>query len=188
MSIVSLKLGQGLLTLIDAVDEERVSKHAWTAQYWTNSNRYYVVARIKTGNRTKTQSLHRFVMRARRGQIVDHKNSCGLDNRKCNLRFVTHAQNMANHSGRHRRNTTGYCGVCKVGKNKFVAQCAGAYLGTFANGILAAYAYDAAARKRWGDAAYQNFPGGNAELGQRRMNRFELLRAWDEAASYQTSA
>lgn len=40
---------------------------------------------------------------------IDHINGNGLDNRKENLRFVTHRQNMQN---QHRQKTSVFPGVC----------------------------------------------------------------------------
>lgn len=43
--------------------------------------------------------LHRFLMNAPRGLVVDHKNGDPLDNRKANLRLVTRRENARNVSG-----------------------------------------------------------------------------------------
>jgi hypothetical protein len=56
----------------------------------------------------KTKALARIILKAKKGQIVDHINREPLDNRKSNLRIVTHRQNMLN---RILKNSTGFIGV-----------------------------------------------------------------------------
>lgn len=56
----------------------------------------------------KSISLGRYIMRAGKGEIVDHRNRNPLDNRRCNLRIVTARQNMLN---RKLKNSTGLIGV-----------------------------------------------------------------------------
>jgi hypothetical protein len=63
----------------------------------------------------KTQSLARIILRARKGQVVDHINRNPLDNRRCNLRIATHRQNMLN---RIMKNSTGFMGVSINTKKK----------------------------------------------------------------------
>ena len=58
--------------------------------------------------------LSRFVMDAKDGQIVDHQNRKPLDNRRCNLRFVTKRQNNLN---KICKNTSGFIGVNIKHKN-----------------------------------------------------------------------
>ena len=54
--------------------------------------------------------LHRFIMNAPKGKVVDHINHNKLDNRKCNLRVCTQSQNTMNSSLRS-DNSSGYTGV-----------------------------------------------------------------------------
>lgn len=56
--------------------------------------------------------LHRLIIGAGKGQIVDHINRNRLDNRCSNLRIVTNQQNTLN-SGKRKTNTSGYKGVTK---------------------------------------------------------------------------
>ncbi|WOL25710.1 hypothetical protein [Pectobacterium phage PcaP2EGY] len=44
----------------------------------------------------KTVKLHRYVVKAKCNEIVDHINGNKLDNRRCNLRVTTNGQNRAN--------------------------------------------------------------------------------------------
>ena len=43
--------------------------------------------------------LHRFIMDAKTGDVVDHINRNTLDNRRCNLRIVDHSINNKNRAG-----------------------------------------------------------------------------------------
>lgn len=80
-----LQLTKGKEALIDDENYIEVSKNRWSYHHSD-----YVV-------RGKPQvSLHRFIMKAKKGQYVDHKNRNKLDNRKENLRFCTRKQNQWN--------------------------------------------------------------------------------------------
>lgn len=69
-------------------------------------------------------SLHRFIANAGPGDSVDHVNGDGLDNRRANLRKLTHAQNHQNRQGLQANNTSGYRGVTwdKI-HNRWAAHC-----------------------------------------------------------------
>ena len=58
--------------------------------------------------------LHRLIIKAKKGQIIDHINNNKLDNRKINLRIVTSRQNCLNR--KNTNNKTGFRGVQKVGR------------------------------------------------------------------------
>lgn len=60
-----------------------------------SNRRWYVVANGYCCD-SSGKSLHREIMKAKKGQIVDHINGNKLDNRKENLRFVTASQNGQN--------------------------------------------------------------------------------------------
>jgi hypothetical protein len=87
--------------------------------------------RVKLRNRKtkKTTSLARFIMKPKKEEVVDHKNRKPLDNRRSNLRIVSHRQNMLN---RVLKNSTGFIGVsikrAKTKKNKPV------YYARYSNG------------------------------------------------------
>lgn len=100
--------------IIDAKDVEKVAKHKWCmslSKRWNEGGaNLYPVARING----VLVRLHRFIMNAKKGQIIDHINNNGLDNRKCNLRFVTPAQSMWNTKRKKKSNATSkFEGVCR---------------------------------------------------------------------------
>lgn len=105
---------------IDAVDVPKLKEFGkrWAASWWNKVNQYRVVARIQLEPgkgrqaKTKTISMHRFLMDAPDGMEVDHVNHDTLDNRRStNLRLVTRPQNMQNLQGAHRDSRTGVRGV-----------------------------------------------------------------------------
>jgi hypothetical protein len=86
ITISSPKYGEFKI-LVDSEDFERLEKFHWTIN---SQNGYFYARNPKAG------LLHRFVLGASEGQIVDHKNRDTLDNRKSNLRVCTRTENQAN--------------------------------------------------------------------------------------------
>jgi hypothetical protein len=79
----------------------------------------------------KTKHMHRLVMNAPSGLMVDHKNHNTLDNRKINLRIVTSGQNQQNLRGARSNNkSTGIRGVFKNGE-AYSVYVAHKYLGSY---------------------------------------------------------
>lgn len=103
----------------DLEDYEKIKEYKW---YLTSVG--YIATQYKDKNgKTKTLLLHRFIMDVieYNHNIVDHINHNTIDNRKCNLRIVTHQQSGMNR-GIQRNNTSGTCGVYKSSfKNKWTA-------------------------------------------------------------------
>ena len=94
-------------TYFAIVDDE---DYEWLSQWSWHCNHGYAV-RIKQVNGKRTLiRMHRSILKAGIGMIVDHKNGNKLDNRRKNLRFCTHAENMRN-SKMPSRNRTGLKGV-----------------------------------------------------------------------------
>ncbi len=133
--------------------------------------------------------LSRFVMDAKQGQIVDHRNRDRLDNRRKNLRIVTPRQNNLN---KKCKNGSGYFGVCikknKKGENfceaRFTADSGTKTLSLTPdsphNRVIAAFARDKFVLEA-GDEEYAplNFPCFKNEP-QRSCLLKEDLRSWAE--------
>jgi hypothetical protein len=156
---IRIPLPHGLFTIVDAEDAPR----ATTGLKWHLDADGYVV-RGGGRNKARNEKLHRVVMNAPKGVEVDHINGDKLDNRKCNLRFVTHTQNCVN-AGLRKHNKSGYKGVSwepRATAWRVYIRVNGKqiHLGHFKDVEDAARAYDAAAVEAWGEFAFRNFPDG----------------------------
>lgn len=153
----AIPLADGRPALVDA----RFFPMLMTIGRWCLQSRRYAATRF----RGKLWLMHRLVMLWEYGEPpvgceVDHVNRDGLDNRLCNLRYVTQSQNGANKAKRS-DNTSGYKGVFwhKTAK-KWMAQIGYEgrthYLGLYDSKKDAANAYDKAARELEGEYACLN--------------------------------
>ncbi len=90
-------------TLIDTDDLEKVMRfpNTWMANWYSASNNYYVIGnKPKDANGKRgTERLHRYILDAKDGLVVDHINHDTLDNRKSNIREVPVLINNQNQKG-----------------------------------------------------------------------------------------
>ncbi len=174
-------LGDGVYTILDPADYYRLRRFNWYLQ--GNGTNLYAARNVRISpTKTKKVYLHREIINAPRGLVVDHKNCTSLDNRMANLRLATISQNACN----TRRNKAGasskFRGVSLEKRiNKYVAvichQRKRYHLGTFTSEIDAARAYDAAARKYHGEFASLNFPDENCLPPERcTLNEIRFTR------------
>ena len=154
-------LGDGQFTILDQQDYYHLSKFKWYVK--GSFGKFYAARNYKYDSRqTKTVSMHREIMSAPGGLLVDHKNRDGLDNRRANLRLATYSQNNCNKL--KRKNTSSqFTGVCfnKRGKRwggHISNKGKRIFLGYFDSETEAAKAYDEAAKKYHGEFARLNFP------------------------------
>jgi hypothetical protein len=108
----------------------------------------------------KKCSVHRLIVSADEGDEVDHISGDRLDNRRCNLRFCTHAENQKNMK-LSSSNKTGYKGVFLPKRRKqYVASIRidgrSFYLGSYGTAEEAAGVYDAASKILHGDFSRPN--------------------------------
>ena len=101
-----IPLTNGKFAIVDASDYTELSKFRWRARH----NRHLVYAERHThiNGKQATISMHAAIANTPKGMDTDHINGNGLDNRRENLRVVTHRQNLQN---RHDKKTSKYPGV-----------------------------------------------------------------------------
>lgn len=154
-----IKLTQDKIAFVDDEESPRLSLFRWYANH--ERGRWYVrrQSRHESGKQVGIK-LHREIVNAKPGQIVDHINGNGLDNRKENLRICNDSENQRN-KRIGSSNKSGYKGVCWIssrGKWKVYVQVdkKRIHLGYFENLIDAALAYNQGAMKHHGVFAKLN--------------------------------
>lgn len=95
--------GCGHSFTVDEEDFEFIKTKHWvfTDPYWITSERH--------GNKWKNKFMHTYLLKVRSGNVIDHKDRNGSNNRKSNLREATVSQNAIN--SKTRKNSSGFTGV-----------------------------------------------------------------------------
>lgn len=109
-----IKLSQGKVALVDAADFEYLNQWKWS---------YSCGYAQRADEAGKKVYMHRQLLNCPAELFVDHVNRNKTDNRRCNLRIATRAQNTYN-AKVPRHNTSGLIGVnWDKAKNKWRAYC-----------------------------------------------------------------
>jgi hypothetical protein len=83
---------KGHVAAVDEADWERVRWRRWSLQKTPGGNLYAATSLYRG-----SVGMHRFLMECDDpALVVDHRDGCGLNNRRYNLREATHAQNVMN--------------------------------------------------------------------------------------------
>ena len=151
----TIALTRGKHAIVDAEDYDRLMKHKWTACF--NGDKWYAVRNDKG----HCVLMHREIMHAPKGKVVDHIDGDSLNNPKFNLRLCSHGENSLN------RRPTGkmsrYKDVTRVkGTNLWRSRASykgmSIQVGYYKDEIEAARASDLKNIELHGEFAYLNFP------------------------------
>jgi hypothetical protein len=142
------------VVLVDDEDYQKVGHHIWRPQ---------VHKRGKVYAQSPIGSMHRYIMGAKKGEIVDHINGSGLDNRRSNLRLVTAGQNRYNSRPEKTRVGCPYKGVSYYAANRkwgvqIVVNGRKHWGGLHECPVAAALTFDRLAIELQGPHAWLNFP------------------------------
>ena len=152
---IPLRNNKGEITayaLIDEEDHQYVDRTKWYRETVTKRINGTNLEYARNG---KKEFMHHLVFgKAPPGQLIDHINHNGLDNRKSNLRFATRSQNAQN-SAKTPGSISQYLGVTFEAE-KWRSKCAGNHLGRFEEETEAAKAYDLAAFQLFGKNCANN--------------------------------
>lgn len=135
--------------LIDPADLPLVEGRTWrlTSGY----------ARSGSGSQRTLVAMHRVIMGAPAGAVVDHINGDTTDNRRQNLRICSQKENARNRKAHGGRPFKGVYGRGERFRACIMIDGRQAALGCYPTAIEAALAYDNAARKHHGAFARLNF-------------------------------
>jgi len=163
-----IELSQGYFAKVDDKNYEMLMSYPkWFAVKHHGNIYAKCNITLKNGKRT-TLKMHRVIMNAKPGQIVDHCNGDGLDNQERNLRIVNSQKNCTNRKP-HTGTSSKYKGVSyHKGHNKWQANICvnyqNIYLGIYETEEEAAIAYDIAAKKYFREYARLNFPENHKKI------------------------
>lgn len=171
--------------LIDPRDFEVVSRRKWVLT--RGGRNKYAITNLRQADNKRSIAMHRLILGAPDGSIVDHINGNGLDNRRSNLRLCSNRENIRNQ--RPRVDTTSPFKGVWFNKNRWQVAIEQneerLHLGCFNFEHDAARQYDRAARVLFGafartneqEGLYERFPNrpsgvvGESIRGSRVLGR-----------------
>lgn len=156
-----IPLTQNKFALVDDEDFEWLNKKKWHCTHGRHTQyaRTYIIENNCFGHTT----MHRLIMGVKWGDLqkIDHINGNGLDNRRCNLRICTNAQNQYNQPKMRRKCSSTYKGVYwypprSAWRARIQTHKKNITIGVFHSEKVAAIAYNLAAKKYFKEFAYLN--------------------------------
>lgn len=152
-----IKLTQGKYAIVDNEDFENLNQHKW---YFHKAG-YALRTCHKPRNVKKQETfkvyMHHEIMGKHINKDIDHIDGNSLNNKKNNLRIVTHLQNTMNRWKPKRETSSQYKGVYYNKRDKgYYARLASKCVGFFKDEKLAAQAYNIKALELFGQFALLN--------------------------------
>lgn len=107
--IIQVELKKDIYLICDSSDIDTVNAFKWYYYKNKSSRTLYSTCNYSKGRK---KYFHRMILDDKNieDKIIDHINRNGLDNRRCNLRFVSRSENALNHPVR-KNNKSDYPGV-----------------------------------------------------------------------------
>lgn len=157
MTTREIPLTRGFVSLINEAHWSLVEPFKWCARPSKGGLVYAQTNIRRPDGKQTTMQMHRLIVGASVGEIVDHINHNGCDNRYPeNLRLCTNSQNSRNQRVR-RNNMSGYKGVSRHNATgRWAAIAGGVHLGVYDSEQEAAQAYNAYVVSTWGAFALPN--------------------------------
>ena len=156
-----VKTGRGYHCVLDIEDEKTWDKFPWQYNKTTQEFMFQRGSALLGFTRYK---LSRFLLGVNNpDECVDHINGDRFDNRKCNLRICTKAENNRNKVKTQNKTTSKYKGVywersCNRWRVQMEKNGRRYNVGVFKDEVEAAKAYDKKALELYGEFACLNFP------------------------------
>lgn len=152
-----IPLTQGKTALVDDEDYDELSRYNWFYQGKYAARH----TKIADNSKKKIIYMHHAIVGQKTGLEVDHVSGQRLDNRKENLRHVTHAQNLYNKGLRVKETSSQFKGVgwskhFEKWRARIIINRKDIHLGLFDIEKDAATAYNNAATELYGEYARLN--------------------------------
>lgn len=151
---VLVPLSRGYVSVIDATDSDLIAR---VSPSWYSRKASSGIIYAGTHALGVNVSMHRLIIGAKPGEIVDHVDRDGLNNRRVNLRFATCQQNLFNRRIKPRPGAT-LVGTRPRRDGMWAAIFGGQRIGVTSTEEQAAIIYDAVVRMKCGRFGRYNFP------------------------------